>query len=183
MREAAGVGAPASNGDVSGVGVPGGTGSVPGGVPGGGEPGGGGPATAPGRDEVIGVIGRPTRQRTAVVRSLAEAGDFTSAQALHARLRSAGLRVGLNTVYRTLTALAGAGRVDVVHEPSGERLFRYRPSPGHHHYLVCRDCGLSLPLDTAPVESWAEQVAAGTGFAEVTHTLELSGVCADCRTG
>ncbi|WUV84771.1 transcriptional repressor [Streptomyces sp. NBC_01476] len=130
--------------------------------------------------EVARVIGRPTRQRAAVVRALAEGGGFTSAQALHAGLRADGRRVGLNTVYRTLTALAAAGRADVVHEPSGERLFRFRHSPGHQHYLVCRQCGLSLLLDTAPVERWADQVAAGTGFAEVTHTLELSGVCADC---
>lgn len=141
------------------------------------------PNAADAGDEIAGLIGRSTRQRATVVETLMAVGDFTSAQALHARLRAQGLRVGLNTVYRTLTALAAAGRADLVHGPTGERHFRYRQRPGHEHYLVCRHCGLSMLLDTAPVETWADGVAAVTGFTEVSHILELTGTCAPCARG
>ncbi|MFJ6216867.1 Fur family transcriptional regulator [Streptomyces sp. NPDC092296] len=126
------------------------------------------------------LIGRRTAQREQVLRALAGYGGFVSAQALHARLLAQGLRVGLSTVYRTLAALIEAGRVDLVREGSGERLFRYRAREEHQHYLLCRDCGTSQPVDAALVEAWAERISLTTGFSRVEHTVELVGTCADC---
>lgn len=119
---------------------------------------------------------RPTRQQTAVSEALGELSDFTSAQDLHARLRAAGTGVGLATVYRTLTTLAAAGEVDVLRTPDGEAVYR-RCSTGHHHHLVCRDCGRTVEVEGPAVERWAERVAAEHGFAEVSHTLEIFGTC------
>lgn len=69
------------------------------------------------------LIGRRTLRRASVLSTLIASADFTSAQTLHARLRSTGERVGLSTVYRTLAALADAGRADVVRDPGGERVW------------------------------------------------------------
>jgi Fur family transcriptional regulator, ferric uptake regulator len=124
--------------------------------------------------------GRPTYQRATVLRALVDTGDFVSAQVLHARLITNGTRVGLSTVYRTLTALAEAGHADTMREPDGERLFRYRTTTGHRHYLLCRTCGRSQPIDSETVETWADTVAQATGFTAVHHTLELTGICANC---
>ena len=126
------------------------------------------------------LIGRHTQQRTVVVEALIRADGFVGAQALHNRLAAVGSPVGLSTVYRTLTALADAGRADMVRDTSGERLFRYRPGPEHRHYLICTECGLSRPVDSGPVEDWADTIARTSGFANVRHTVELSGVCPDC---
>lgn len=101
---------------------------------------------------------------------------------MHDSLLSGGSPVGLNTVYRTLSALAEAGRADVIRDTSGERLYRHRPSAEHRHYLLCRGCGLSIVVDSDVVESWAADIAGSSGFADVQHTLELTGLCADCRT-
>ncbi|WP_406118194.1 Fur family transcriptional regulator [Streptomyces sp. NBC_00989] len=128
------------------------------------------------------LIGRRTAQRTSVVRALIDHGGFIGARALHDVLKVRGARVGLNTVYRTLAALVDAGRADVVRDRGGERLFRHRPSPEHQHYLLCRACGLSTPVDSAAVETWAEHVACTSGFAQVEHTVELTGLCPQCRT-
>lgn len=126
-------------------------------------------------------LGRRTPQRATVLTALIGCGDFVSAQTLHLRLASGGEGVGLSTVYRTLAALADAGRADVVRDPSGERLFRYRPSDEHRHYLLCRSCGQGVPVDAGPVEEWAQALAESSGYADVQHTLELTGTCPDCR--
>jgi len=126
------------------------------------------------------LIGRLTQPRTVVVEALIRADGFVGAQALHHRLAEAGSPVGLSTVYRTLAGLADVGRADVVRDTTGERLFRYRPGPEHRHYLVCTECGLSRPVDSATVEEWADAIARTSGFANVRHTVELSGVCPDC---
>ena len=122
---------------------------------------------------------RATKQRTAVSAVLADAGGFTSAQDLHALLRQRGERVGLTTVYRTLQGLADAGEVDVMRPPGGEHLYR-RCSQGHHHHLVCRECGRAVEVEGPAVESWADRVAGQHGFRDVSHTLEIFGTCPDC---
>ncbi|NED13003.1 Fur family transcriptional regulator [Streptomyces sp. SID9124] len=124
---------------------------------------------------------RSTRQRQAVMRLLRDCPDFVSARTLHAAAESAGVAVGLTTVYRTLHLLESTGCVDVVRDRNGERLYRPRPEEGHRHYVVCRACGLSLAVESEQVERWAADTAAKTGFAEVHHTVELTGVCADCN--
>ncbi|MFD4830687.1 Fur family transcriptional regulator [Streptomyces uncialis] len=127
------------------------------------------------------MTGRTTRQRAAVLDGLAECQDFVSAQVLHALLTANGTRIGLTTVYRALRTLESVGGVDVVRDDSGERLYRPRRGDGHQHYLICRACGHSRPVDSAVVEKWADRITTDTGFAAVEHTLELSGVCADCQ--
>ena len=123
---------------------------------------------------------RPTRQRRAVNAALAELDAFHGAQQIHDVLRRRGDSVGLSTVYRTLQALADAGEVDVLRIEDGETLYR-RCSQGHHHHLVCRVCGSTVEVEGAAVERWAETVAAEHGYADVSHTLEVFGTCAECR--
>lgn len=122
---------------------------------------------------------RPTRQQAAVAAALEDVQDFSSAQELHARLRDAGDSVGLATVYRTLTGMAEAGEVDVLRTDEGEAVYRMC-STGHHHHLVCRECGRAVEIEGPAVERWTDQVAAEHGFSDVSHTLEIFGTCVDC---
>jgi Fur family ferric uptake transcriptional regulator len=126
-----------------------------------------------------GTAARNTRQRSAVAAILSEVEGFFSAQELHSKLRDRGERVGLTTVYRTLQALADAGEIDVMRPPGGENLYR-RCSNGHHHHLVCRDCGRTVEVAGPTVESWASRVATEHGFTDVSHTLEIFGTCQLC---
>ena len=122
---------------------------------------------------------RATRQRSAVLTALDTADDFLSAQELHGQLRVGGDSVGLSTVYRTVQALAASGDVDVIITAEGEA--RYRScSSGHHHHLVCRRCGRTVEVRSTSVERWAATLANEHGFTDVTHTVEVFGVCPDC---
>ena len=122
---------------------------------------------------------RATRQRRAVDAVLTELEGFRSAQEIHEIVRCRGEGVGLSTVYRALQAMAEADEVDVLRSGDGEALYR-RCSSGHHHHLVCRDCGRTVEVEGPTVERWANRVAAEHGFADVSHTLEIFGRCADC---
>lgn len=122
---------------------------------------------------------RPTRQRAAVAAALAQTPEFCSAQDLHARLREGGDKVGLATVYRTLQAMAAEGEIDMLRSPEGEAVYR-ACSTGHHHHLVCRQCGRTVEVEGHAVESWARSVSAEHGFTQVDHTVEIIGLCARC---
>lgn len=126
---------------------------------------------------------RMTRQRSAVADALRGQDEFRSAQQLHELLRTKGEQIGLATVYRTLAALADSGAVDVLRTNDGEHVYRRCLGSGHHHHLVCRQCGRAEEIEGPGVESWAEQVGATHSFTEIEHTIELTGVCADCRAG
>jgi Fur family transcriptional regulator, ferric uptake regulator len=121
-----------------------------------------------------------TWQRRVILQALAEASEFVGAQDLHARLRLAGQRIGLNTIYRALNALVGADQVDVVHDPTAGQLFRLRPGWQHEHYLRCRSCGYSVTVTSDLVEHWADAVADEHGFTNVHHVIELTGQCGHC---
>jgi Fur family ferric uptake transcriptional regulator len=123
---------------------------------------------------------RPTRQRRAVASCLQQFDDFRSAQEIHDLLSRNGEHVGLSTVYRTLQVLADGGEVDVLRAEDGEARYR-RCSTTHHHHLVCRSCGRTVEVEGPAVERWATTVADQHGFASVSHTLEIFGVCPACR--
>lgn len=123
---------------------------------------------------------RGTVQKQAVRRALEEAGGFVSAAALHQRITDAGLGIGLATVYRQLNGFVTTGHADTI-TVEGGHLFRACEPGGHHHHLVCEDCGKAVEL-TPPDEEWIDDAAARNGFTTTRHVLEVFGRCADCPT-
>jgi Fur family ferric uptake transcriptional regulator len=121
-----------------------------------------------------------TKQRAEVLGALAATDEFRSAQAWHEHLRARGSTIGLATVYRTLQSLAEAGAVDAVLSGEGESLYRRCDEGEHHHHLRCRQCGAAVEIEGPGVEEWAAAVAAKHGYARIEHTIELTGICADC---
>lgn len=122
---------------------------------------------------------RQTRQRLAVHDLLDGLDGFASAQQVHELLRRRGDSIGLTTVYRCLQALAASGEVDLLVTDDGETAYR-KCSTQHHHHLVCRRCGQTVEIAGPAVETWADKVAGEHGFSEVSHTIELIGLCRDC---
>ncbi len=125
---------------------------------------------------------RSTRQRAAISALLENIDDFRSAQELHDELRRRGEGIGLTTVYRTLQQMAAAGMVDTLRTDTGESVYR-RCSEHHHHHLVCRACGSTVEIQGGHVEAWAADVAHEHGFSDVSHTIEIFGICTGCTAG
>ena len=125
---------------------------------------------------------RITRQSAAIEDALREADGFRTAQELFDEVRNGGQKVGLTTVYRHLNLLAVLGRADVVHRADGEAQYRLcgshaEPAEEHHHHVVCRVCGRSEQVSAPEVEDWAERVARAAGYTDISHTVEVFGLC------
>jgi Fe2+ or Zn2+ uptake regulation protein len=91
-----------------------------------------------------------------------------------------------SSVYRTLVVLEQAG---VVHRVvTHDEFARYELAEdltGHHHHLVCSNCGRveDLPAYDSIERSVAAAVAQAArrvGFRTQHHRLDLVGTCADC---
>lgn len=122
---------------------------------------------------------RTTKQRRAVAAVVDDLEVFSSSQSIFDILRSQGESVGLSTVYRNLQALAEAGSVDSLRSDDGEMLYR-KCGTQHHHHLVCRECGRAVEISGAAVERWTSREAAEHGFTEVSHSIEVFGLCPAC---
>jgi Fur family ferric uptake transcriptional regulator len=122
---------------------------------------------------------RATRQGAAVWDLLENLEEFRSAQELHDELRRRGEGIGLTTVYRRLQSMVASGLVDTLRTENGESVYR-RCSQQHHHHLVCRQCGATVEVQGAKVEVWAAEVARENGFSDVSHTIEIFGLCSEC---
>jgi Fur family ferric uptake transcriptional regulator len=46
--------------------------------------------------------------------------------------------------------------------------------------LVCRSCGATVEVEGPAVERWTRGIAEEHGYAEVSHTLEIFGICSRC---
>lgn len=123
---------------------------------------------------------RNTWQRDRVRAALSGARGFVSAQDLHASLRDDNTGIGLATVYRTLAALSANGEADQLQSPEGEAIYRACSSDGHHHHLICRNCGTTVEIQASDVETWAQQTAAAHGFTRAEHVVDIFGLCAAC---
>jgi Fur family ferric uptake transcriptional regulator len=123
---------------------------------------------------------RVTKQRLAVSAALDELDDFVSTQELYRILQNQGVSVSLATAYRILQSLAEDGLVDVLRNGEGEAVYRRCAVTGHHHHLLCRNCGKAVEVEAPAVETWAARIAQDHGYTEVAHTVEIFGLCPDC---
>jgi Fur family ferric uptake transcriptional regulator len=122
---------------------------------------------------------RNTWQKTAVLEQLSNTDEFVSAQELHQKISQSGKKLGLTTVYRALTEMVEQGMADSLSISDGEMRYRIC-TPEHHHHLICRVCGKTVEFDMPGFEELALQVAKANGFTELSHEIELFGVCKDC---
>ena len=122
---------------------------------------------------------RNTWQKTAVLEQLSNTDEFVSAQELHQKISQSGKKLGLTTVYRALTEMVEQGMADSLSISDGEMRYRIC-TPEHHHHLICRVCGKTVEFDMPGFEELALEVAKANGFTELSHEIELFGVCKDC---
>lgn len=119
---------------------------------------------------------RRTEQRASIVQALQRSDRAMTAQELHDSIDA----VGLATVYRNLGRLAEDGEIDAIRRPNGEMAYRACAS-GHHHHLVCRECGKVVELHDCSLDDWSNKIAEKHGFVGVEHQAELLGTCEQCN--
>ena len=85
------------------------------------------------------------------------------------------------TVYRALDFLRRQG---LVHRIESRNSFIGCPEPEAPHavqFLICSDCGLAAELSDKGIDDAIRKGAAKAGFAVGRRTVEIEGVCPNCR--
>jgi Fur family transcriptional regulator, ferric uptake regulator len=121
---------------------------------------------------------RVTPSRRAVIAAVLQQQGHFAVDDLVTRCRGAGRA----TVFRTIRLLTELGVVCRVLLEDGT--LHYRVSErGHHHHLVCTECGSVEDLDRCQIDEIVREVGSSTGYEIDGHWLELYGRCSRCRVG
>jgi Fur family ferric uptake transcriptional regulator len=126
---------------------------------------------------------RATQGRIAIVRLLDASRVPLTLADIHEKVRGKGC--DFTTVFRFISILEEKALVQRVAWIDGstrhEMSARHGHDGHHHHYLICRACHKVEPLDECVVERFEDQIAKERGYAGLSHSLQLSGVCPACQ--
>ena len=121
-----------------------------------------------------------TPQRRAVIQAIASTQGHLTPAALYERVHQEHPDTGLVTIYRTLGILDKLKLICEVH--AGDSCRSYTISaPGHHHHLICSDCGKVIALPVCELETVQRSLSKQTGFKIDGHLLEFIGLCQTCQ--
>jgi Fur family zinc uptake transcriptional regulator len=126
--------------------------------------------------------GRMTRQRRAVLGMLLAGKGPLSAYELRDMLLPEDVSVTPASVYRCLDFLVDHG---LVHRLETTRSFIACEHPDHPHavqFLICRQCGTVVEAEDRRVAAATESLGQRFGFALDQRTVELTGICATCKS-
>ena len=96
-------------------------------------------------------------------------------------LNQGGNKAAPPTVYRALEFLIEA---ELVHRLDSLNAFVGCSDPGVSHsgqFLICRSCKSVAELDDVQINATVDKMAAGLGFTAISQTLEIQGLCQNCR--
>jgi len=127
---------------------------------------------------------RLTGPRRAVVDALVAHAAPMSVAEIHARLTIR--RANLVSVYRAVNLLCELGLLRVADTSKGTQRFELAEQfIGHHHHLVCQECGRVEDLDGCLLEedvlrALCQRVLRSRRFRLIGHDLKLFGICRRC---
>jgi Fur family transcriptional regulator, ferric uptake regulator len=116
-----------------------------------------------------------TARRRVIDAVLAQPSHFTVEDVLR-RTR----RVGRATVFRTMRLLLDLNILCRVMLDGGSLHYRVS-SRGHHHHLVCTECGRVEDFTKCDVEPLVRELAKAMDYEIDAHWLEVYGRCHACR--
>lgn len=124
------------------------------------------------------IIRRRTRQRRVILEELRKVTSHPTAEELHQMVRTRLPGISIATVYRNLEVLVQEGHVLQLDISKNRRRFDGIPHP--HYHIRCIQCGRVDDVPIPTCSSVAEQVEKVSGYREVSHVLEFTGLCPEC---
>ena len=123
---------------------------------------------------------RMTPQRLMILSAIENSEDHISAEEIYTQVVARYPNVNISTVYRTLELLKRLGLVTKT-DLGGGRV-RYHPADkGHHHHLVCRECGAVIDLDESLLASLKDALLREHEFIADLRHLAILGRCVNCN--
>lgn len=119
-----------------------------------------------------------TKPRQVVFETLLSSGPLSMHEVIRLCLAS-----GINraSVYRTIQLFEDLGLVRRVTLGWKYKLELSDVFSQHHHHISCRVCGITNEISASPqLEKILDALLNKTGFSNIRHEVEASGICLEC---
>ncbi|MDP2920626.1 MAG: Fur family transcriptional regulator [Dehalococcoidia bacterium] len=123
---------------------------------------------------------RMTPQRLMIIAAIEKSDNHIGADEIYTQVVEKYPNVNISTVYRTLDVLEEMGMVTKT-DLGGGRVQYHPAEKGHHHHLVCRECGKITDLDEAALSVLKETLLRHYNFVADLRHMGIWGYCAKCN--
>jgi len=123
---------------------------------------------------------RLTQQRKIILDYIHDRNDNLTAEEIINYVHGKFPRVNKSTIYRTLKLLEENNCV--YKSDSMGRTIYHHAEEGHHHHLVCSNCGKTIDCEEdifTPIEKLLQNMC---GFKADFKHIVMSGLCEDCQS-
>lgn len=120
-----------------------------------------------------------TPQRRLILDAIHDVNAHLTAEEIISCVQSRMPEVHKSTVYRTLELLKRTGCV--LQSELGGRVIYHHADEGHHHHLVCSECGMVLECKEELFETVEKSLAHKYGFSAAFRHLVVNGLCRECK--
>lgn len=123
-----------------------------------------------------------TWQRRVLIQTIVSTQDHLTPIDIYEKVHKDYPNIGLVTIYRTIEILARLKLICELH--AGGSCHSYTiGAPGHHHHLICSNCGRVIDFTGCDLEEMQQSLSKETGFKIDGHLLEFIGLCQTCQKG
>ena len=123
---------------------------------------------------------RLTPQRIMILEALHNASQHISAEEIYGIVRAKYPYANISTIYRTLELLKELGLVTEIDLDDG-RIRYHLTEKGHHHHLICNQCGAIIDLPEQILVPLEEVLLNDYKFKADLKHLAVFGLCDKCR--
>jgi Fur family ferric uptake transcriptional regulator len=121
-----------------------------------------------------------TPQRRLIIDAIHETDANLTAEEIVSHVQARMPEVNKSTIYRTLDLLERNGCV--FKSELADHAIYHHAEEGHHHHLVCSQCGKTIDCDEDLFESVERSLGKKHGFKVSFNHMVISGLCKECSS-
>ena len=124
-----------------------------------------------------------TIQREIILETLYNSDEHLTPESLHQLIQKSHptLKVGIATVYRTLSLLEDSQMVTYLSFGAQGKKYELGAKE-HHDHLICTQCGKITEFVDEQIEARQHLITEQLGFKMSDHSMQIYGTCKECQT-
>ena len=116
-----------------------------------------------------------TAQRETILRTIYDSDDHPDIDEIYLRARNVDKKIGIATVYRTVSSLVEIGVIEKLDFKDGKARYEEAATCHHHDHLIDVDTNEVHEFFNAEIEKLKHKIAEDMGYELVYHRLDLYG--------
>ena len=124
---------------------------------------------------------RVTEERLRLFREIYAQHDHIHADQLLETMKARGLKISRATLYRNLDLMERYGFVKKQRLAGDRYLYEHVHAGMRHDHLFCAGCGKVVEFVSPGIEAMQREICRSHGFDPDQHTLQIQGLCLDCK--